>query len=321
MGRSTARPYSRSWPAPPPPPWPAPREPAVILTGALATAGGPLAWNAILRAAHASQFLTDPPAAATSQLARHRLGRVRPRHHDPPRPPARRGQPAGWSARRRSCRCPPPPTPWGPTPAAGPSPAAADARRWWSPPWHGLAPPGRVADRGGVGVAVGVDPDSEVANGRSRVSLRYRRPAWQAITQTTQPRDLQWQVSDRRYLFEGSMALLTATTTEVTPAQLMPGHRLPTLTLMAAGSYTTLRDVTQPRLNGSSKVDGLRVSGCSLRPYHPRLDPSGLTLGLLSSRSTAWWRARGARGDRRGRSISTSLGKGRSRCQRTCPRR
>jgi hypothetical protein len=46
--------------------------------------------------------------------------------------------------------------------------------------------------------------------------------AWQAITQTTQPRDSQWQVSDRRYLSEGSMALLTATTKEVTPAQLMP---------------------------------------------------------------------------------------------------
>jgi hypothetical protein len=38
-----------------------PRESAVTLTGALATAGGPLAWNAILRAAHASQFLTDAP--------------------------------------------------------------------------------------------------------------------------------------------------------------------------------------------------------------------------------------------------------------------
>src|SRR5215203_3684244 len=33
----------------------------------------------------------------------------------------------------------------------------------------------------------------------------------------------EWQVSDRRYLSEGSMALLTTTTTEVTPAQLMPG--------------------------------------------------------------------------------------------------
>jgi putative transposase len=32
----------------------------------------------------------------------------------------------------------------------------------------------------------------------------------------------EWQVSDRRYLSEGSMALLTTTTTEVTPAQLMP---------------------------------------------------------------------------------------------------
>ncbi len=32
----------------------------------------------------------------------------------------------------------------------------------------------------------------------------------------------EWQVSDRRYLSEGSMALLTTTTKEVTPAQLMP---------------------------------------------------------------------------------------------------
>jgi putative transposase len=32
----------------------------------------------------------------------------------------------------------------------------------------------------------------------------------------------EWQVSDRRYLPEGSMALLTTTTKEVTPAQLMP---------------------------------------------------------------------------------------------------
>jgi len=38
-----------------------PRRPAVILTGALATAAGPLAWNAILRATHASQFFTDAP--------------------------------------------------------------------------------------------------------------------------------------------------------------------------------------------------------------------------------------------------------------------
>jgi len=32
----------------------------------------------------------------------------------------------------------------------------------------------------------------------------------------------EWQVSDRRYRSEGSMALFTTTTTEVTPAQLMP---------------------------------------------------------------------------------------------------
>jgi len=32
----------------------------------------------------------------------------------------------------------------------------------------------------------------------------------------------EWQVSDRRYLSEESMALLTPTTKEVAPAQLMP---------------------------------------------------------------------------------------------------
>jgi len=38
-----------------------PRRPVVILTGMLATAAGPLGWNAILRATHASQFFTDAP--------------------------------------------------------------------------------------------------------------------------------------------------------------------------------------------------------------------------------------------------------------------
>jgi hypothetical protein len=33
---------------------------------------------------------------------------------------------------------------------------------------------------------------------------------------------MKWQVSNRRYLSEGSMALLEATTKEVAPAQLMP---------------------------------------------------------------------------------------------------
>jgi putative transposase len=32
----------------------------------------------------------------------------------------------------------------------------------------------------------------------------------------------EWQVSDRRYLSEGSMALLTETSKEVMPAQLLP---------------------------------------------------------------------------------------------------
>jgi hypothetical protein len=34
----------------------------------------------------------------------------------------------------------------------------------------------------------------------------------------------EWQVSDRRYLSEGSMALLAHATKEVTPAQLMPAE-------------------------------------------------------------------------------------------------
>jgi hypothetical protein len=38
-----------------------PRQLTVILTGVLATAGGSLAWNAILRATQASQFFTDAP--------------------------------------------------------------------------------------------------------------------------------------------------------------------------------------------------------------------------------------------------------------------
>jgi hypothetical protein len=35
--------------------------------------------------------------------------------------------------------------------------------------------------------------------------------AWQAVTQTTQPQHSQWQVAERRYLSEGSMAKLTQT--------------------------------------------------------------------------------------------------------------
>jgi hypothetical protein len=39
------------------------RRPAVIALGALAALGGPVAWNAILRAAHGNQFFTDAPVA------------------------------------------------------------------------------------------------------------------------------------------------------------------------------------------------------------------------------------------------------------------
>ncbi len=39
------------------------RRPSVIAAGALAAAVGPIAWNAILRAAHGDQFFTDAPVA------------------------------------------------------------------------------------------------------------------------------------------------------------------------------------------------------------------------------------------------------------------
>jgi hypothetical protein len=39
------------------------RRPAVIAAGALAAAAGPVAWNAILRAAPGDQFFTDAPIA------------------------------------------------------------------------------------------------------------------------------------------------------------------------------------------------------------------------------------------------------------------
>ena len=39
------------------------RRPTVIATGALSAAAGPVAWNAILRAAHGDQFFTDAPLA------------------------------------------------------------------------------------------------------------------------------------------------------------------------------------------------------------------------------------------------------------------
>jgi len=53
----------------------------------------------------------------------------------------------------------------------------------------------------------------------------------------------EWQVSDRRYLSEGSMTLLTQAPKEVTQPSSCR-HRLPTLTRTANRSYTTPRDVT-----------------------------------------------------------------------------
>jgi hypothetical protein len=44
-------------------------------------------------------------------------------------------------------------------------------------------------------------------------------PAWQAITQTTQPRDSRWLVS-RRYLSEASMAELKASDSTSTGKEL-----------------------------------------------------------------------------------------------------
>jgi hypothetical protein len=37
------------------------RSPIVILTGAVAAAAGPFAWNAILHATHGTEFFTDAP--------------------------------------------------------------------------------------------------------------------------------------------------------------------------------------------------------------------------------------------------------------------
>ena len=50
------------------------------------------------------------------------------------------------------------------------------------------------------------------------MSARVSRLAGAVLVETHD----EWQVSDRRYLSEGSGALLTSITKEVTPAQLMP---------------------------------------------------------------------------------------------------
>jgi transposase-like protein len=71
----------------------------------------------------------------------------------------------------------------------------------------------------------------------------------------------EWQVSDRRYLSKGSMALLTATTREVTHQPSSYRHRLPTLTRTAPRSYTTPRDVTRPY-----KDSAVCMNGWTLQP-------------------------------------------------------
>jgi hypothetical protein len=53
-------------------------------------------------------------------------------------------------------------------------------------------------------------------------------PAWQAITTTTQPEDSQWQVSNRRYLSESSLALLL--TDHHDPAAIPDHQEVPQLT-------------------------------------------------------------------------------------------
>ena len=53
-----------------------PRQPAVILTGALAAAAGPLGWNATLRATPASQFFTDAPCGCRRPAGKTPLRRI-----------------------------------------------------------------------------------------------------------------------------------------------------------------------------------------------------------------------------------------------------
>jgi hypothetical protein len=66
-----------------------PRQPAVILTGALAAAAGPLGWNATLRATPASQFFTDAPLRLSPASWQDTAPAYCPSHrHRPPRGPA-----------------------------------------------------------------------------------------------------------------------------------------------------------------------------------------------------------------------------------------
>jgi len=79
-----------------------PRQPAVILTGALAAAVGPLAWNAILRATHATQFFTDAPYACYRPAGKTPAPACSPWPSTPccsasgPWPPPQPGAPSRW---------------------------------------------------------------------------------------------------------------------------------------------------------------------------------------------------------------------------------
>jgi putative transposase len=78
--------------------------------------------------------------------------------------------------------------------------------------WKKLGPPTRWS--GSTRRANAAPTSSRCSQPRRAPSPRRGR-CWSRPT-------TKWQVSDRRYLSEGSMALLTTTTKEVTPAQLMP---------------------------------------------------------------------------------------------------
>jgi hypothetical protein len=73
----------------------------------------------------------------------------------------------------------------------------------------------------------------------------------------------EWQVSDRRYLSEGSMALLTQATKEVTPAQLLPAST-PDADPHDGSSYTTPRGVTSSQVAQHRRTSSYGLS-CSLK--------------------------------------------------------
>ena len=105
--------------------------------------------------------------------------------------------------------------------------------------------------------------------------------AWQAITQTTQPETHRWQVSDRRYLSEGSIAPLTTTPKEVTPAGRhleSDERRLPDLALTRRStdySVTCRRRRRRPLSPAGGSSSTLSVAGAmnSLSAPDPSTGP------------------------------------------------